>query len=53
MVKTLGIAPSELDAMDEYQYHLFHQFMLMEVRTDRIHMNRAAQRDELASILSS
>lgn len=53
MVKKLGIQPSEIDSMPEWQYHLFHQFMLMEVRTDKILQKRNEQRDELAAILSS
>lgn len=53
MVKNLGIQPSEIDSMAEWQYHLFHQFMLMEVRTDKILKKRNEQRDELAAILSS
>lgn len=52
MVSILGIQPSELDKMSEWQYHLFHQFMLMERRIDKIRSQRNEQRDNLAQILS-
>lgn len=52
MVSLLGIQPSELDTMDEWRFHLFHQFMLMERRIDKIRSKRNEQRDQLAEILS-
>lgn len=52
-VQELGIQPSELDAMAEWRFHLWHQFMLMGRRTAKIMAARDAQRDELAALLQT
>ena len=44
LCKDLGITPMELEDMPAATYDLFHRYMLMDIRLDKVRAKRAEQK---------